>query len=66
MDSILTRRIGPMTSVVGALTLLVASAMAQPGPATPTPTTKPRRAVDRGGEVRPNDHMEVERQIVGR
>jgi hypothetical protein len=39
MDSISKRRIGPLMSAIGALTLLVASAMAQPGPATPTPNT---------------------------
>ena len=37
MDSISMRRIGPVMSAVAAFTLLVASAMAQPGPATPTP-----------------------------
>ena len=39
MNSISMRRIGPVMSAIGALTMLVASAMAQPGPATPTPTT---------------------------
>src|SRR5882757_1963869 len=42
MGSISMRRIGPVASAAGALTLLVASAMAQPGPATPT-TNDPDR-----------------------
>jgi hypothetical protein len=44
MDSISMRRIGPVMSAVGALTLLVASAIAQPGPATPSPNDPDRNS----------------------
>src|SRR5262245_30094757 len=44
MGSISVRRIGQVASALGSLILLVASAMAQPGPATPPPNDPDRNS----------------------